>query len=113
VDRYQGGSFGFSPVWKDAKPLNKSDRVEYDFGTSPTLWVPGDWNSQNVELFNYERAIWYRTQFEIPPEAAGKRLFVYFDGANCTTRAYLNSEQTCVCPRATIILAVIVAPVVW
>jgi len=93
VDRYQGGSFGFSPVWRDAKPADQSDRVEYDFDTSPTLWVPGDWNSQSVELFNYEGTIWYRTQFEIPPGASGNRLFVYFGGANYSTRVYLNSQE--------------------
>lgn len=93
IDHYEGGSFGFSPVWRDAKPKDRSDRVEYDFDTSPTLWVPGDWNSQEDKLFYYEGTVWYRRQFEVPPGAAGKRLFVYFDGANYSTRAYLNSRE--------------------
>lgn len=93
VDAYEGGSFGFSPVWRDAKPQSKSDRVEYDFDKSPTLWVPGDWNSQSERLFYYEGTIWYRQQFETPDEAKGKRLFVYFDGANYNTRAFLNSKE--------------------
>jgi len=93
VDRYEGGSFGFSPVWKDAKPADKSDRVEYDFDASPALWVPGDWNSQSEALFNYEGTIWYRRQFEVPAEAKGRRMFVYFDGANYFTRAFLNAKE--------------------
>jgi len=93
VDRYEGGSFGFSPVWRDAKPKDKSDRVEYDFDTSPTLTVPGDWNTQNDRLYYYEGTIWYRRQFEVPAEAKGKRLFVYFDGANYNTRVFLNAEE--------------------
>jgi len=93
VDHYEGGSFGFSPVWRDAKPRNKRDRVEYDFDASPTLWVPGDWNSQNDQLFYYEGTIWYRRQFELPEVAKGKRLFVYFDGANYSTRAFLNAKE--------------------
>jgi hypothetical protein len=39
MDQDQGGSFGLSPVWRDAKPLDKSDRVECDFGTYRTLTV--------------------------------------------------------------------------
>ena len=93
VDAYEGGQFGFSPVWKDAKPKNSGDRVEYDFDASPTLWVPGDWNSQSEKLFYYEGTIWYRRQFEIPPDAAGKRLFIYFDGANYQTQVYVNGKE--------------------
>lgn len=93
IDRYETGSFGFSPVWRDAKPRDRSDRVEYDFDASPTLWVPGDWNSQKAELLYYEGTVWYRRQFTVPPEAAGKRLFVYFDGANYNTRAFLNTQE--------------------
>jgi len=93
VDRYEGGSFGFSPVWRDAKPAGKSDRVEYDFDTSPTLQVPGDWNSQTETLFYYEGTIWYRRQFKLPSESGGKRWFVYFDGANYSTRAFFNAKE--------------------
>jgi len=38
----------------DAKPRDASDRVEYDFDTSPTLEVPGDWNTQRESLLYYE-----------------------------------------------------------
>jgi beta-glucuronidase len=93
IDQYEGGSFGFSPVWKDAKPRDRSDRVEYDFDASPTLTVPGDWNSQRSELFYFEGTIWYRRAFQVPAEAKGKRLFVCFDGANYSTRAYLNARE--------------------
>src|SRR5437762_1786473 len=34
----------------DHKPANKSELVEYDFDSSPTLMVPGDWNSQDDKL---------------------------------------------------------------
>ncbi len=46
----------------DQKAKNKTDFVEYDFDTSPTLNVPGDWNSQDEKLFYYEGSVWYRTQ---------------------------------------------------
>lgn len=93
IDQYEGGSFGFSPVWRDAKPSDPSDRVEYDFDASPALWVPGDWNSQDDRLLHFEGTVWYRRQFSVPSEAGGKRLFVYFDGANYSTRVYLNGRE--------------------
>src|SRR6266702_3989197 len=31
---------------------------EYDFSTAPTLRVPGDWNTQVPQLFNYEGIDW-------------------------------------------------------
>src|SRR5690606_27026464 len=44
----------------DVKPAISSERVEYDFDTSPTLEVPGDWNTQRPELLYYEGTVWYR-----------------------------------------------------
>src|SRR5450759_776517 len=34
----------------DQEPKNKWDIIEYSFEKSPTLWVPGDWNSQDYKL---------------------------------------------------------------
>ena len=45
--RYQPSANGF---FKDAKPRTKSDLVEYDFDTSGSLKVPGDWNTQEERL---------------------------------------------------------------
>ena len=56
VDPYDSGRLSYrgQPLadgyFKDAKPRDPSDRVEYDFDASPTLQVPGDWNSQRPEL---------------------------------------------------------------
>src|SRR5262249_50290403 len=44
----------------DVKPDNPSERVEYDFDSSPSLSVPGDWNTQRPELLYYEGSVWYR-----------------------------------------------------
>src|ERR1019366_10511919 len=37
----------------DHQPKDKTELVEYNFDTSPTLQVPGDWNSQDNKLFYY------------------------------------------------------------
>ena len=55
----------------DQQAKNKTELVEYNFDTSPTLNVPGDWNSQNDKLFYYEGSVWYRTKFDVNKSAPG------------------------------------------
>ena len=77
----------------DHQPKDKTELVEYNFDTSPTLNVPGDWNSQDDKLFYYEGSIWYRTKFDLPARAPGHRLFVYFGAANYEADVYLNGRK--------------------
>lgn len=49
----------------NAKPKSPSDLVEYDFDACPTLHVPGDWNTQDPQLFLYEGTIWMKKDFII------------------------------------------------
>jgi len=35
----------------DHQPKDETELVEYNFDTSPTLNVPGEWNSQDAKLF--------------------------------------------------------------
>lgn len=77
----------------DHQATNRTELVEYNFDTSPTLAVPGDWNSQNDKLFYYEGSVWYRTRFDGPAPAPGHRLFVYFGAANYESDAYLNGKK--------------------
>jgi beta-glucuronidase len=87
--RYEPAANGF---FKDAKPKSKSDLLEYNFDTSPTLKVPGDWNSQGSHLFFYEGTVWYRKSFDYQrPE--NTRLFVYFGAVNYLADVYLNGEK--------------------
>ncbi|MBN2181066.1 MAG: hypothetical protein JW715_04070, partial [Sedimentisphaerales bacterium] len=83
IDPYENGFYDYrytesrNGYFRNAKPRNKSDLVEYDFDNSWTLKVPGDWNTQRDELLFYEGTIWYKRSFdyELKPE---RRLFVYF-----------------------------------
>ncbi len=77
----------------DHQPKDKTELVEYNFDTSPTLNVPGDWNSQDDKLFYYEGSVWYRTKFDSPALAPGHRLFVYFGAANYEADVYLNGKK--------------------
>jgi len=80
--------------FRDFKPRNPSDRVEYDFDTSMEIEVPGDWNTQHPELHFYEDTIWYRRLFEVA-DAPGddQRSFLSFGAVNHTCRVFLDGEE--------------------
>jgi beta-glucuronidase len=86
--RQQPKSNGF---FMDVKPRSEGDLVEYDFDTSPTLNVPGDWNTQRESLLYYEGIVWYRRTFD-DPRAGKTRLFVRFGAANYEARVWLNGQ---------------------
>jgi len=88
--RYEETSNGF---FRNQKPKDKSDLVEYDFDKSPLINVPGDWNSQKPELMFYEGTIWYKKSFDDPRKDKTHRLFVYFGAANYDAFVYLNGKK--------------------
>jgi beta-glucuronidase len=97
VDPYGAGYVGYHAEWlvdgyfRDAKQQSPSHRIEYDFDASPTLQVPGDWNSQRPELFLYEGPVWYRKRFDHVAEP-GRRTFIHFGAVNRKARVFLNGE---------------------
>src|SRR2546427_3862631 len=87
--RYQPSANGF---FKDAKPKTKSDLIEYNFDTSASLKVPGDWNTQEERLLFYEGTIWYKKAFDYRRKE-NARLFIYFGAANYIADVYLNGQK--------------------
>ncbi len=76
------------------KKMNKNyDLIEYDFDKSPSLNVPGDWNTQNPHFYYYEGTIWYRKVFDTPQVKNGDRLFIYFGAVNYRADVYLNGKK--------------------
>jgi beta-glucuronidase len=98
VDPYENGYYDYrlqlsvDGYFRNAKPRDKSDLIEYDFDSSPTLDVPGDWNSQRENLFFYEGTIWYKRSFDYQARP-GTRLILYFGAANYEAIVYLNGEK--------------------
>ncbi|GGB00242.1 glycoside hydrolase family 2 protein [Puia dinghuensis] len=104
VDPYETGYYDYrhqpydqSPSGKggyydDRKQTDKSQLIEYDFDRSPTLKVPGDWNSQDEKLLYYEGTIWYRRVFQTTPQP-GRRYFIYFGAVNYEAHVYLNGKK--------------------
>ncbi|HUN88348.1 MAG TPA: glycoside hydrolase family 2 TIM barrel-domain containing protein [Terriglobales bacterium] len=99
-DPYDSGWIAFdgkpSPrsFFANAKPKSNSDLVEYNFDASPTLKVPGDWNTQRPELLWYEGTIWYERNFLYHPQP-GKRVFIYVGAANYISRVGVNGTVAC------------------
>ncbi|WP_343728309.1 glycoside hydrolase family 2 TIM barrel-domain containing protein [Duganella sp.] len=88
-DQSATGAGGF---YDDRKPRDKDDAVEYNFDGSPTLAVPGDWNSQASRLEFYEGTLWMRQKFNAMPKD-GKRYFLYFGAVNYEAHVYLNGKK--------------------
>ena len=106
VDPYENGYYNYryepfdkqknpgkGAFFKNAKPENPSDLVEYDFDKMDSIVVPGDWNTQKEKLFYYEGTVWYKKSFDYDLTKNTKRLFVYFEASNYKTEVYLNGEK--------------------
>ena len=98
VDPYESGFYDYrykpSPngYFKNAKPKSKTELIEYDFDASGSLKVPGDWNTQQDQLFFYEGTVWYKKSFDYQRKP-NTRLFVHFGAANYQADVYLNGEK--------------------
>jgi beta-glucuronidase len=101
VDPYDGGLYNFHrEIRKDGFFLNGAPEtgsaglVEYDFSKSPTLKVPGDWNTQHDSLFYYEGTLWYQRDFTYQP-VAGHKTFLHIGAANYKLIAWVNGQLAC------------------
>lgn len=100
VDPYEMGYIGIlgdrNPrgFFRDFKPRHSADRVEYNFDRSPTLTVPGDWNTQDERLLYYEGTVWYRRLITVEPDTfVLARQFLHVGAANHTSRVFVDGEE--------------------
>ncbi|WP_428741694.1 glycoside hydrolase family 2 protein [Tenacibaculum sp.] len=106
VDPYETGYYNYryepydqqkkndnSAFYNNYHTDDKLELVEYDFDKSPTLLVPGDWNSQNETLLYYEGTIWYKKSFDYQISNPSNRLFLYFGAINYKAEVYLNGHK--------------------
>jgi beta-glucuronidase len=101
VDPYATGLYTFHhELRKDGFYLNGaaepgSDHlVEYNFAESPTLNVPGDWNTQSAQLFYYEGVVWYQRDFDYQPKPH-HRTFLHIGAANYKALIWINGQHVC------------------
>ena len=87
--RYEESDTGY---FKNAKPANPGDLVEYDFAKSQKLDVPGDWNTQDEKLFLYEGTLWYHRDFDISKKV-DQQYLLHFGAVNYSSIVYLNGKK--------------------
>lgn len=98
VDPLENGYYNYrlqpmdNGFFKNQKPASPSDLIEYDFDTSREMMVPGDWNTQDDQLFFYEGTVWYKKDF-IYQKQPGKRTLLYFGAVNYEAKVYLNGKH--------------------
>lgn len=64
--------------------------VDYDDSAWSEVRIPHTWNSR-VNRTQHAQA-WYRTRVELPAEAAGRRVYLVFDGVGAVATVYLNGQ---------------------
>lgn len=78
--------------FQNAKPQKPEDLIEYDFDKSPTMRIPGDWNTQDERLFFYEGTVWFKKSFQAVP-MHDVRTLLYFGAVNYDCHVYVNSRH--------------------
>jgi len=68
--------------------------VEYSFAKSPTIKVPGDWNTQAEWLRLYEGTLWYQRRFTYTLPS-GHRAFLHIGAANYRSSVFVNGKPVC------------------
>jgi beta-glucuronidase len=101
VDPYDGGLYNFHrEIRRDGYFVNATSKpsdntlLEYDFSKSPTLKVPGDWNTQKESLFYYEGLLWYQRYFDYHP-MTNHRTFFHVGAANYRSIVWVNGQEAC------------------
>jgi len=101
ADPYRAGisSFHGAPnpngFFKDEVYSPDSNKlVEYSFSKSPTIKVPGDWNTQAEWLRLYEGPLWYQRHFDYTPQP-GHRAFLHIGAANYRSNVFVNGQPVC------------------
>ena len=80
--------------FRNAKPQKPEDLIEYDFDKSPTMQIPGDWNTQDERLFFYEGTVWFKKSFiaEMRNEELVMRNDDFTEGGNNGLQGNHNSS---------------------
>ena len=82
--------------FQNAKPQRPEDLIEYDFDKSPTMRIPGDWNTQDERLFFYEGTVWFKKSFHLPSSVfnlQSDKALLYFCAVNYDCHVYVNSRH--------------------
>lgn len=105
VDVYENGYYDYryqpidenpnatSGYFMDREPKDKTELLEYSFEKSPSLMIPGDWNSQDDKFLYYEGTMWFRKKFSYNKQNQNNRVYVHFGAVNYEADVYLNGKK--------------------
>jgi Glycosyl hydrolases family 2, sugar binding domain len=75
---------------------SQAELPAYDDASWNSVIVPHTWNVEDTldDTPGYYRGIgWYRRKLRLEPQLRGKRLFLYFEGANQIANVYVNGHH--------------------
>lgn len=81
------GIWDFQP---DPKEVGEQDKWFNDLPDARPIAVPGSWNEQYADIFNYTDRSWYLKRTYIPSSWQGQRVFLRVGSANYGGTVYVN-----------------------
>jgi beta-galactosidase len=90
-------TFNFNPGWKlhIGDPTNAA-LPDFDDATWKVVTLPHAWNEDaafKVSIAQHPTGIaWYRKHFKLPPDSAGKKVFLEFEGVRQGGEFYVNGK---------------------
>ncbi|GAA5130644.1 DUF4982 domain-containing protein [Luteolibacter yonseiensis] len=90
--------YNFNPGWllKTADETG-AEAVSFDDGSWKPVTLPHAWNEDSAFKLDNKKLpsgiAWYRKHFKLPPEAAGGKVFLEFEGIRQAGEFYLNGES--------------------
>ena len=91
-------SYNFNPGWRlfVGDPTNAA-LPEFDDSAWKPVTLPRAWNEDSafkVSIAEHPTGVaWYRKRFRLPSDAAGKKVFLEFEGVRQAGEFYLNGKQ--------------------
>ena len=98
VDVQECGYYGYrreklrNGFFRNDKPRQPEDLIEYDFDKAETMPIPSDWNTRDQRLFFYEGTVWFHRSFSYQPKA-GHRTLLYFGAVNYEAIVFVNGQE--------------------
>lgn len=89
--------FTINEAWRYAPgPLDGAAVASYDASHWTPVTLPHTWNAEDAfdKVPGYRRGVgWYRKQLALDKSLQGKRIYLYFEGANQVAEVFVNGQH--------------------
>jgi beta-glucuronidase len=85
-----------SGIWDfqaDPRGIGETDRWHLGVPDARPIAVPGSWNEQYADLYNYLGPAWYVREFRVPRGWNDQRIFVRVGSANYAAEVWVNGQK--------------------